>query len=331
MGEIVFGAGTSHSPMLLLGAEQWLEWGARGDAAMADLADGDGVVRTFGDWSALRRDRIEPELAEEVLRAKSARCAEATKELARRIEHARLDALIIIGDDQGEHLDSTNLPPILIHHGATVQNAPSTEHADAPPIVRQVFDGYYEPDEVREYPIDTDLAEHLIDSLLDTGFDIASSDRLPADRPEGHAFQYVHRHLMPDRLASVLVMLNTYMPPAQPRARRCVQLGEAIRTAVRSLDGDRRVGVIASGGLSHFLIDEDFDQLILDAFAKHDHEALSSIPERALQSGSSEIKNWIAAAGACGHLDFSLIDYVPGYRTTAGTGTALAFATWQSP
>ena len=32
---------------------------------------------------------------------------------------------------------------------------------------------------------------------------------------------------------------------------------------MESYPGDARVGVIASGGLSHFLVDEDFDRLIL--------------------------------------------------------------------
>jgi hypothetical protein len=36
----------------------------------------------------------------------------------------------------------------------------------------------------------------------------------------------------------------------------------------------------------------------------------------------------MAVAGACDHLAFEVIDYVPGYRTAAGTGTGLAFASW---
>lgn len=331
MGEIIFGAGTSHSPMLLLEAGQWREWGERGDAAFTDLTDVDGVQRSFDEWSELRRDRIEPELDDTVLRQKSERCTNATRELAHRIADASLDALIIIGDDQGEHLDNSNLPPILIHHGAFAPNTPTPTPDDAPSILRTVSAGYYEPDGPRDYPIDVGLAEHLIDQLIDRGFDIATSARLPADRAEGHAFQYIHRHLTPPDLPTVLVLLNTYMPPAQPRAQRCVELGAALRSAVESVPDRKRVGIIASGGLSHFLVDEELDRLVLDACAKGDTEALTRIPEKVLQSGSSEIKNWIVVAAACTPLDFDLIDYVPGYRTPAGTGTGLAFATWSSP
>ena len=43
---------------------------------------------------------------------------------------------------------------------------------------------------------------------------------------------------------------------------------------------------------------------------------------------SSEILNWVGVAGACEHLDLNWFEYVPGYRTPAGTGTGLSFASW---
>jgi 3-O-methylgallate 3,4-dioxygenase len=52
------------------------------------------------------------------------------------------------------------------------------------------------------------------------------------------------------------------------------------------------------------------------------------LPREQLNSGSSEIRNWICAAGALEHLDLSWVDYFPGYRTSAGTGTGLCFASW---
>jgi 3-O-methylgallate 3,4-dioxygenase len=35
----------------------------------------------------------------------------------------------------------------------------------------------------------------------------------------------------------------------------------------------------------------------------------------------------VALAGAAEHLDLNWFEYVPGYRTPAGTGTGLSFAT----
>jgi len=95
------------------------------------------------------------------------------------------------------------------------------------------------------------------------------------------------------------------------------------------MESERRVGIVASGGLSHFLVSEDLDHRVLEACAAGDTDTLAAIPEVVLQSGTSEIKNWITVAAACQGLHFKLIDYIPGYRTLAGTGTGLAFATWQ--
>ena len=88
------------------------------------------------------------------------------------------------------------------------------------------------------------------------------------------------------------------------------------------------LGVLASGGLSHFLVDEDFDRAILKACADKDAQFLKTLPRNKLHAGSSEILNWVAVAGAVEHLDFNWFEYVPGYRTPAGTGTGLSFATW---
>jgi len=75
--------------------------------------------------------------------------------------------------------------------------------------------------------------------------------------------------------------------------------------------------IIASGGLSHFLVDEDFDRAILKACADKDAKFLQSLPRNKLHAGSSEILNWVGVAGACEHLDLNWFEYVPGYRTPA--------------
>ena len=86
--------------------------------------------------------------------------------------------------------------------------------------------------------------------------------------------------------------------------------------------------MIASGGLSHFVIDTELDRRVLDGLAKSDRETLTTLPTSKLQSGSSEILNWVAAGGALEGLRMELVDYVPGYRSEAGTGVGMAFAKW---
>ena len=124
----------------------------------------------------------------------------------------------------------------------------------------------------------------------------------------------------------VPVFLNTYYPPNQPTPRRCYKFGEAIREAVESWPGDVRIGIVGSGGLSHFVVDEELDRGVIDALRRKDGEALQSLPRKKLNSGSSEIRMWIAVGGAVEHLDMAWSHYVPGYRTPAGSGTGLGFA-----
>ena len=331
MATLVLGVGTSHSPMLVLDAAGWVKWADGRDPAMTDLADDTGCVRTYDEWVGLHADALATEITPDAMAAKVRRCTIAIAELSRRIAAAELDAMIVVGDDQGEHLGGENLPPFLVYHGATLTNTASLPPDGTSPMLQQVLAAYHEVDGDREYPVAHTLAGHLIESLLDDGFDIATSDRLPRPRAEGHAFQFVHRHLLSPDLPIVPVLLNTYMPPAQPRASRCHQLGAALGAAVRSWPEGARVGILASGGLSHFLVSERLDRRVLDACAAHDAATLCAIPEVLMQSGTSEIKNWISVAGACHDLQFDLVDYVAGYRTPAGTGTGLAFATWNQP
>jgi len=161
------------------------------------------------------------------------------------------------------------------------------------------------------------------------GFDVTQLREQPAGRSIGHAFNFVRIRLMRDHLVPMLpVMVNTYYPPNQPTAGRCHEFGRALRRAIESWDGDRRVAIAASGGLSHFVIDEELDHRVLDAFRKHDAEQLASIPQAELVSGTSEIRNWLVVAGATEHLDVEVLDYVATYRSPAGTGCGMAFARW---
>jgi 3-O-methylgallate 3,4-dioxygenase len=78
------------------------------------------------------------------------------------------------------------------------------------------------------------------------------------------------------------------------------------------------------------VIDESFDKDVLGALQKGNETALANLPERLFQSGTSETKNWIVAAGAMAEagLAMRLVDYVPCYRSVAGTGSAMGFARW---
>ena len=327
MAEIVLGIGTSHSPLLNSPAEDYPKHAAI-DAKGRKLIDKSGRPCTYGDLLAQADPSIEAQIRPEVLAERAARCTANIERIAGVIASAKLDALIVIGDDQNEQFFDDNMPAVLIYSGETIQNNPLHMDEDAPEFWRRARSQYHEKDGSREYPVASALALHLIEKLMDSGFDISHSKRLSKEHGEGHAFGFVHQRLMTDVIPIVPVALNTYFPPNQPRPVRCYELGQSIRDAVEVLPGDSQIGILASGGLSHFTVDEELDRRVLDACRNRDARSLSSIPVQKLNSGSSEIRNWITVAGACEHLATEWQEYIPCYRSAAGTGCGMGFAVW---
>ena len=236
-----------------------------------------------------------------------------------------------IGDhDQKELFLEDNLPGLLVYRGKTVPHQHRPPKADWVDWFAAIQARYYIEEGRIQYPADDELAECLIEQMVDRGFDVAVSDRLPRNEGEGHAFAFVHRRLFKSDpvVPMVQVFLNTYYPPNQPTPSRCYQLGQAVRAAVESYPKPARVGILGSGGLSHFAIDEPFDREIIRALKEKDTNALKSLPGNKLHSGNSEIRNWITAAGAAEPLPLAWVEYVPAYRSPAGTGTGLCFAAW---
>jgi len=128
----------------------------------------------------------------------------------------------------------------------------------------------------------------------------------------------------------VPLMLNTYYPPTQPRLRRCYELGRALRESIESWDDAKSVAIVASGGLSHFVVDEELDRGMLAAMEKKDAAQMCDWPESKFQLGSSEIKTWVVVAGAMEEsaLKMRVCDYLPCYRSDGGTGVGAGFAEW---
>jgi 3-O-methylgallate 3,4-dioxygenase len=326
MADIVLGIGTSHSPLLNSPAEDYPKH-AEIDASGRKLLDKNGKPCTYGDLLEKADPSIKQQIEPTVLEERSERCTANIARLARDLADARLDALIIVGDDQHEQFFEDNMPAMLIYWGETIENNPLRMAEDAPLFWRKARSQFHETEKPREYPVASKLALHLIESLIDQEFDISHSRKLSREHGEGHAFGFVHRRMMDGHVTPIIPLaLNTYFPPNQPRPRRCYELGQALRKAVQSARGVERVGILASGGLSHFAVDEELDRLVLDAMKNGDGEALCSIPREKLNSGNSEIRNWITVAGACGHLKSDWQEYVPCYRSAAGTGCGMGFA-----
>ena len=333
MAEIVLGIGVSHTPMLNAPVEDWPRFIERDQ--VRDNRDKDGAPATYDDLLRAAGPDMAEHIKPEAMAVRHAAAMDNLQRIRDALANAALDALIIVGDDQHELHNDQNMPCFLIYRGETIPNVPlsaaGVDRADSDWGVRMTAK-YYETDGPREYPVDAKLANHLIERLIDDEFDIACANSVEPGKGEGHAFGFVHNRLLNDAdLPVTPVFVNTFYPPNQPSPRRCYTLGQAISRAVASYPGDARIGVIASGGLSHFTVDEDLDRGVLRALQEKDAAALQSIPTHKLNGGSSEIRNWICAAGALEALPLQWSDYQPGYRTPAGTGTGLGFAIWSNP
>jgi 3-O-methylgallate 3,4-dioxygenase len=326
MARIVLGMGTSHTPMLNAPPTDWPRFIER-DAKRDNLLDVDGNLTSYEAQLQRAPSDIMAQIAPERMASRHAAVEGAMAKLGGFLREARLDALIVVGDDQDELYHHDNMPGILVYYGETIPNVPLKPVAN-PNWGWRATARWFEEKEPRDYPVHAPLARHLIDALIGEEFDIAASDACPPGEGEGHAIGFVHKRIMQDVVPIVPVCINTYYPPNQPTPRRCYKLGQAIRAAVESYPGDIRVGVVGSGGLSHFVVDEALDRGFIDMLRNRDGAAIQGLPREKLNSGSSEIRNWICVAGAVEHLSLEWSLYEPGYRTPAGTGTGLGFAFW---
>lgn len=361
MARIVLGVGTSHTPMLILPPELWDEYAER-DRRLQDLVfppdgrhlDFDTAVRTVVPAEIrVRRRNLS------LYRRQFDAAQRALDALAASIHAARPDVVVIVSDDQDEWFYEDNMPAFCVYwgHSAPIipRPEPTTGTARERELARLVAHGY--GSRRRDVPVADRLGRHLIESLIDQDFDVAHMsyvppasggrvtrrfpsadgevgfDRVSPPRPVGlpHGYSFVVERLLDDLTVPILpVVQNTCYPPNAVTARRCWALGQALAKALTGWDDDARVVVVASGGLSHFVVDEEIDRELLDALAANDGYRLQNLPAHRLRSATSECLNWVTLAGVvtAEPLRMELLAYEPVYRSEAGTGGGLGFARW---
>jgi OH-DDVA oxygenase/3-O-methylgallate 3,4-dioxygenase len=236
-----------------------------------------------------------------------------------------------------EVFDQANLPAFLVCWAKAIHNVPfsETQKRLLGPGIADAEAGHHGA-EAEAYPGMPELGQFIISRLLACDFDVSTSNDLPeltGSRSSGapHAFGFVYRQIFRGRpVPHVPLFINTFYPPNQPSMKRCLAFGRTIGRAVADWRGAGRIAVIGSGGLSHFVVDERLDRGFLAAIERKDFEAIGSMPECDLRAGTSELKNWAVTAAILDELGLSLgrYDYIPCYRSEAGTGNAMAFAEW---
>ena len=327
MARLVAAFGSSHSIMLTAEQKDWLEAFRESDQRVP-LFDKTGTPRSYEELLQVAPARSQIMVTKDKLLAAHARTFDAIAELRRQIDATPLDVLVIIGDDQHELFQDCLMPSLAIYYGQTIRNA-----------VRSVLggEGWYqaaqrrrlEPDRDAHYPVHARLARHFVEGLTSREFDVCAIREIAGDQFEGHAYSYIHRtYLLGRALPVVPILLNTYYPPNPVTPKRCVQLGRELKMLIESFPQEIRVGVIASGGLSHFVVDEELDRSVLEALKTKNLIYLAGLDPKRLQAGSSEIRSWVVTGAAASDLDLTWSDYIPAYRTPALTGIGLGFARW---
>lgn len=329
MAQIVVGIGTSHSPLVVTPARMWHER-AISDRANSELYDREGRRCSYDDLARTAAKTYDRESSLDYMTAQDRAVQAALDRLAADIAAARPDTVAIVGDDHMELFSSANVPAFSIFYGDNATTLKAAHGSGARDFWRAVFTGYG-METSHEFPSDGEFARDLIERLIDGGIDVGACGAVtdPQRQGVGHAFGFVATRLFGGKsIPMVPVLLNTYYPPNQPTPDRCYRIGRALRAAIEASPLARRVAVVASGGLSHFVTNEPLDRLVIDSIRSGNAAELGRIPAKLLNSGSSEIRNWIAVAGVFDGVKAAWTEYIPVYRTPAGTGIGLAFARW---
>jgi hypothetical protein len=359
MAEIVLGIGTSHTPMLTLPAPLWSSYAQR-DARNPELAfPPEGHVMSYKE--ALERVPAGARArygSAEPYGAQASACQRALDELSSSLRGVKPDITIVITDDQDEWFYEDNMPALAVYWGDTAPLIPRRPPAFVQDreVSEAIIRGY--GDVAMDVPVASGFGRFLIEYLIEHDFDVAHmryvkqpyggrvARRYPTPTGEldyvretdaheqglPHGVSFVVKRLFDNEPRPILpVFQNTCYPPNQPTPRRSFAVGRAIAAAVAEWKEPAAVALVASGGLSHFVVDEELDRLLLGALERKDEDGLRALPRHRLHSAASETLNWVALGGAMQEtgLKMELLDYVPVYRTEAGTGGGWAFARWR--
>ncbi|TMQ28201.1 MAG: hypothetical protein E6K82_00950 [Candidatus Rokuibacteriota bacterium] len=221
-------------------------------------------------------------------------CMAQIAAMGERFSATNADALVVVADDHLNAFSFNAVPAMCVRIGRDVQRM-SQDHAEA-------FDKVLEHMPER-YPLHEALAGAILEQGLEAGFDLAMSWEAPID----HAFLSPVNVMHGARAIRPLVpiWINCFVAP-QPTARRCFAFGRHIARVVAA--SPWTVGMIATGGLSHFPelslsrvgeTDTVFDRKLIHWMETGDHEPLLALSADELhKSGEHEFLNWMVLLGA---------------------------------
>lgn len=199
------------------------------------------------------------------------------------------DVAIIFYNDHGLNFALDNMPTFAVGAAHDYRNAD---------------EGWGEP-EPRSFRGAPDLSWHLIHSLIEDEFDIATCQEMLFDHAGITALDLLYPAHGNPPIATIPIVINAVQPPL-PKPSRVYAFGQAIGRAITSFGGGAKVLIVGSGGLSHELgqfgkINQAFDRLTLDKIVSDpDYLLRHSNDEIVDLAGAQglELMTWLAMRGA---------------------------------
>ena len=213
-------------------------------------------------------------------------------ELGRRLAAARPELIVMFVNDHLQNFPYSNLPAFCVGL-ADEYDAPSAGGGKFMRIPPRKLRG------------DRDVAMALLEAGLDAGFDFAFSYEIESWDELSVPLHF----LTPNADVPIVPIYTNCAAPPLPRLRRCHEMGAFVGSFLRAASRVRRVALVASGGISHWVgtpetgrINPEWDQQMLDHIARADIEPLLKLThadiERDGGNGGQEIRNWVALLGA---------------------------------
>jgi len=276
---------------------------------------------------------------------------EAFARLRAYIDEVSPEAILLIGDDQGQCFQANNLPPYAIYVGAQVDAKPfymSRLPGDAEYVERTWG---VSTNHEYHWPCHSALAITIRDELIRSGFDLASSNDLNSERWRnglGHAHANTQLFLRNDdgRYPIIPLFINCYgsdlnifgamasgesieaqptsgYPPA-PTSRRLYELGAAIGRVLSQCR--EKVLICPSSTWSHTWLTKKYHRMRMDVegnlekmhwFERGEADKLINYDSPDIENnGDHELRNWIVAAGIMGNRPMTVTWHVISWVST---------------
>ncbi|MFK4754613.1 hypothetical protein [Oceanobacter antarcticus] len=235
---------------------------------------------------------------------------------AERLAEQDVDTVIIVGNDHYMLFGTTCLPQFCIATGDV--DGPLDQ---LPGLKRQPV------------PNHEALATHIAAHGHANGFDWAVARSFSTDHSFSIPFQKIVQRAAEIRgkpIQAIPVYLASAVDPFLTM-QRAQQLGQQITAAVEAFDGDERVAVIGSGGISHWVgtkesgrVNETFDHMVLDHCCSLNINAIMALSDEHILehggNGAMELRNFVCAMAAVNADSTSLIEYQPVPEWVTGLG-----------